>query len=218
MNDIPDALKQLTKQQDDFKPSNQINMVAGIILFWAGFLFYAAPTTYSVFEVRGNGIAKMFQNVLLAGAIGGLVSLTLKPYFLQNHKKIHYYDALSISNGILAGLVSITSGIDHYEPWAAISVAAFGTVLYVLFCLLLEVMWIDDPIEGSAVHMICGMWALIADGFFNNPLGAFYDDEDKGNFFWYQVCGMVVLFAWTSVLSITFFWVINCFNGVLVNV
>lgn len=85
----------------------------------------------------------------------------------------------------MAGLVSITSGVDHYEPWAAISVAAIGTLFYVLFCEYLEMMWIDDPLEGSAVHMICGAWALIANGFFNNTYGTMYADSDKATFFGY---------------------------------
>mmetsp|Transcript_28435 Transcript_28435/g.21243 ORF Transcript_28435/g.21243 Transcript_28435/m.21243 type:complete len:265 (+) Transcript_28435:756-1550(+) len=181
-------------------------MVAGVLLFWVGYLFYAAPSYYTVFVARQFGPAKIFNNAFLAGSTGGLTALILKPVFIRSHKHRSFYDCLSICNGILVGLVSVTAGIDRFEAWAAIVVALCGAIFYCIFCQYLSFLWIDDPLEGSAVHFIGGAWALIADGFLDTAQGAFYDDPDKAHFFAFQVAGVFVVFLWVFLISMTYFW------------
>lgn len=60
--------------------------------------------------------------------------------------------------------------------------------------------------------MGCGMWGLLAAGFFDNTYGIFYGDPHKGHYFGYQFCGMVVIFVWTSAWAITYFLVMRTFN------
>ncbi len=110
---------------------------------------------------------------------------------------------------MLAGLVSISASVDRIEGWAAICIAIIGATFYCAFCKYLECRRIDDPLEGSAVHMICGMWGLLASGFFDNQFGVIYGDPAKGHFFGYQVCGIVAIFAWNSVIAIPYFLVMH---------
>mmetsp|Transcript_19933 Transcript_19933/g.18937 ORF Transcript_19933/g.18937 Transcript_19933/m.18937 type:complete len:193 (+) Transcript_19933:755-1333(+) len=187
-------------------------MVVGVLIFWAGFLFYAGPSFYTIFIVRQYGPSKIFENVLLAGSTGGLTALIIKPIFHRSHKRRSYYDCLSVCNGILVGLVSVSAGIDRIEPWAAIILAFIGAIFYSLFCEFLEIMWIDDPLEGSAVHFIGGMWSLIGDGFFDTRRGAFYDDEKKAKFFGLQLGSVVLICFWVGLISMTYFWAMYEFN------
>jgi len=151
---------------------------------WIGWLYYSA-SSYSMFDERSEGVAKIFENTYLSGAAGGLVAFFLKPALLRTHKHVSYFDCLSLCNGVLSGLVSVSSGVNKFEPWAAICVGTIGAILYCLFCKYLEVRHIDDPTEGSAVHMVCGMWAILASGFFDSDYGVIYGDPAKGHYFGY---------------------------------
>lgn len=103
------------------------------------------------------------------------------------------------------GLVSISSGCDHIEPWGAISIPALGALWYCLFTIKLQLLKIDDPINTSAVHFIGGFWGLIATAFFDNDNGLFYFANGKGHYLGYQICGAIVIIGWVSVFCVTFF-------------
>jgi len=66
---------------------------------------------------------------------------------------------------------------------------------------------IDDPIEASAVHCFCGMWGLLAVGFFDKQQGLFSGAEDgKFKFFAWQVIGLLCIFFWSTVVSGLYFY------------
>ena len=88
-------------------------------------------------------------------------------------------------------------------------IGIIGGIFYVLFCKYLEVRRIDDPVEGSAVHMVCGMWGLLASGFLDNQYGLIYNDPAKGHYFGWQICGIIAIFGWVSVLSIAYFLIMD---------
>ena len=158
----------MVNKQDDFRPSNHVYVVTGTLIIWACYLFFTGGKTYGVFVPRANAPPKVFMITFLGAAAGGLTSMLLKPFVMRPYKHLSWYDGQSVCSGILAGLVSISSGADRIENWAAICIGIIGATFYVLFCKWLESRKIDDPVEGSAVHMICGMWGLLATGFFDN--------------------------------------------------
>lgn len=210
-NDIPYSLRNLA-YRDDFRPSNQVNIVCGTLLFWAFYLFFTGGKTYTMYNPRANNVAKIFMNTFLSAAACGIFSLLVKPLFVKTYRHVSWYDAQSIANGILAGLVSISAVADRVEGWAAVSIGLIGALFYISFCKLLQCTHIDDGIEGIAVHMGGGIWGLLAAGFFDNTYGVFYSDPAKGHYFGYQVCGIVVIFAWTSCFAATYFLVMRTFN------
>ena len=57
-------------------------------------------------------------------------------------------DFNSLTNGILAGLVTITAGCASVEPWAAFIMGLIGSLTYSLSCLAMNKAKIDDPLEA----------------------------------------------------------------------
>lgn len=104
----------------------------------------------------------------MAAAAGGLTALFVKPFFLRTYRHVSWYDCQTLCNGILSGLVAISASIDRVEPWAAICIGIIAGIIYVLFLRWLVHLEVDDPVEGSAIHMGCGIWGVIAVGFFDN--------------------------------------------------
>ena len=80
-------------------------------------------------------------------------------------------------NGLLAGLVSITASCAFVEGWSAVIIGVIGgAVYYGSTHLVTNVLKVDDPLEAVAVHAGCGMWGLIAVGFFavGRPVNDFF--------------------------------------------
>lgn len=65
-------------------------------------------------------------------------------------------------------------------------------------------MEIDDPLENSLIHGICGMWSIFAVGLFDIQLGLVYTGEIK--FLVIQIVGIVSFAFWSLTLSFLFFY------------
>ena len=131
-------------------------------------LFFNGASSMNMFTPRYNSAPKIMMCSLLSAASGGIVAAYLKPLVMGTYSKTHRYDVGALTNGILAGLVSITGTCDSCEPWSAVLIGFIGSVFYCCACKLWQKMGVDDPIEASQVHAACGFWGLIAVGIFNN--------------------------------------------------
>lgn len=181
-------------------------------MFWACYLFFNGGKAYTMYAVRANATAKIFENTFICAASSGFTAFLLKPFFVKTYRHVSYYDGVSTMNGILSGLVAVSAGCDRYEPWAAFVIGIIAALFYIFWCKILWAMKVDDAVEGSAIHMSAGIWGVIASGFFDNSFGIFYSDPAKGRYFGYQVLGVVVIVLWTSVHAITYFLVMKTFN------
>ena len=74
-------------------------------------------------------------------------------------------------------------------------------------------MRIDDPINAGTVNASNGIWGLIAVGIFDNTKGFVSSNKaEMGKFFGYQICGMVVIIAWTAILNFFLFSIMKKFG------
>ena len=103
----------------------------------------------NMFAPRSEGAAKIMMNTLIAGSTGGLVSSFLKPFIMGTYSSSNRYDVGALTNGILAGLVSITGACDRTQPWSAFLIGIVGAVFYALACKLTNHIGVDDPIEAT---------------------------------------------------------------------
>lgn len=174
-------------------------------------MFFTGGRTYTQNFAIQNSPAKIIQNTLISSAFSGLLSFSLKPLvFRTTGLRQTKHDALTLSNGILIGLVSIAGVAQIAEAWAAVLIGSISAFWYVGGVLFLEFYRIDDALEVFPVHALGGVWGLLAVGFFSPTQGAlYYDAFRQGHFFGYQVIGIVVIAAWTSLLSIPAFVVLR---------
>ena len=59
------------------------------------------------------------------------------------------YNFGALTNGILAGLVSVTAGCNAFEPWAAFAVGIIGSFIYIAAARMMDKLKIDDPVVSS---------------------------------------------------------------------
>jgi Amt family ammonium transporter len=111
---------------------------------------------------------------LLAPATGGIVAVLLKPRITGSYSKINKLDIVTMCNGVLCGLVSVTSSCDQLEPWAGVVCGAIGVTFYSVGCRIMEHIKVDDPVEAFPLHTGGGFWGTIAVGIFSNVNGIVY--------------------------------------------
>jgi Amt family ammonium transporter len=73
-------------------------------------------------------------------------------------------DPSMMCNGMLAGLVAITSPCAFVTPTGGVIIGAVAGVLVVYSVFLFDKLKIDDPVGAISVHGTCGVWGLISVG------------------------------------------------------
>ncbi|KAH8071388.1 ammonium transmembrane transporter [Aureococcus anophagefferens] len=149
----------------------------------------------------------------LAAAAGGLTNLFL------HYQLSHVYDVAEMCNGVLAGLVSITSACAVVEPWAAVVIGLIGAFVYTGGSLLLVKLEIDDAVNAAPVHYFAGAWGLLAPALFARPynMRAAYGNADRAGLFYTgdgsmlacQVVALLVVTAWVAATMTPFFYVMK---------
>ncbi|CAN0291364.1 unnamed protein product [Ectocarpus sp. 6 AP-2014] len=72
-----------------------------------------------------------------------------------------------LNNGILSGLVAISASGSLVQPEGAFIVGAVASAFYMLGTEGLKWCRIDDVVQASAVHLVCGAWGLVSVGLFS---------------------------------------------------
>jgi Amt family ammonium transporter len=141
-------------------------------------------------------------------------------------------DPTMMCNGMLAGLVAITSPCAFVTPVGGFITGAVAGVLVVVSVNLFDKVKIDDPVGAISVHGTCGAWGLLAVGLFSdgsygqgwNGVGAtdylgvagkgvaglFYGDVKQ---LVVQVIEVVVCVAWNVVAAGALFYVLGKLVG-----
>ena len=159
----------------------------------------------TAFSFDGMGFEAQLavMNTILAGGSGGLTTFFTRKMITGQNKHIRM-DFSGLTNGILAGLVSITAGCDCIEPWGAVVVGILGSFVYSLAVRLLDAVQVDDPLEAFQVHGACGFWGCLAVAFFKIDDGIFYGGENSAKLLWVQFYGCVVITLWSAFCSFIF--------------
>lgn len=151
----------------------------------------------------------------LAAGAAGCVNLFL------TYAQTHTWDLLACCNGLLAGLVSITSGCPVVEPWAALIAGSIGAVIFNYSCKLLDALRIDDPLAAAPMHGFCGAWGVFFVGLFakgdyvaqayGNSLdaakGAFYGGD--GSLLGVNILGIIMITLWVGGMLGALFFGLN---------
>jgi len=134
---------------------------------------------------------------VIAGAAGGLAGKTLG-FFMQGR----VFDPVASYNGILGGLVAVTTGAIYLGPFGAFFIGAFGGVVAIGGQhLLLHKFKLDDPVGAVSVHGFAGILGGILFPFFASkamPAGTTIDQ------FSVQIFGVVACIAWAMSMGALF--------------
>lgn len=147
--------------------------------------------------------------------------------------------------GCLSGLVSITAGCAYVQSWASIIIGFVAGILYLAGSRLMIRFGIDDAVDAVCdshdthslyetrivsnqcfivvifvvkqipIHLLCGMWGIIAVGFFADPgylalshpdatsAGLFFSND--GNLLACQILGIMFVLGWVTATMTPFF-------------
>ena len=189
---------------EEFKPHNMPLVVLGMFILWLGWYGFNSGSIQN-FSLQYHLIGNVCINTSLSGSISGLISLITNKCFTNIR-----YNATSLTNGILAGMVAIT-GCSPYTPnYVALIIGLIAGFICELTSNKIKKLKIDDPLDAFAVHGICGIWGTLAVGLLDYERGLFF-----GHGFWqlgYQCLGIIVCIFWSGILSSLLFFFLKRIN------
>ena len=170
--------------------------MAGVFILFIGFFgFNPGSALQADMSVPVIAVITLFAGC--AGAIGAMFSawvLLKKP------------DTSMAGNGLLAGLVAICAGVGTIDPIPAIIVGAVAGVVVVPAVLFVErVLKVDDPVGAVGVHMMSGLWGVLAAGIFVQESYLVENEVTRGSLIGTQVLGAVAIMVFVGVLSAILF-------------
>ena len=151
------------------------------------FLFF--NTGNLIFNERLNDPFRTILNTLITAAFSGLSTMLMKTIFRL--KEAIYegpYDAQTLCNGVITGLVASAGGAVNMETWAAVVVGILAGIFYFLSSLMFDALKVDDPCHASHIYLIGGIWGILSMALLDQTQGVVYpshSDNDRGTFLGY---------------------------------
>ena len=184
----------------------------GGLLLWTGFYAFNGGSELGLFNGSASQVGLVIVNTTLAAAGGALIALAAMWW------QIRKWSLLTAINGALAGMVSICSGCNAVEAWAAFVIGCIAGMVYIAWSNTLLRFGVDDVIDASPVHLGAGIWGTLATPIFahnanldNN--GILYEwNRESFKQFGYNLAGSVTITAWSAILCGVFFLVLKQFD------
>ena len=83
------------------------------------------------------------------------------------------FDLSAAAGALLAGCVSITAACAHVSLMSSAAIGLIGCMVFLSGRIAFERLHIDDPLEASQIHGLCGLWGVLAVGLFHEEEGLF---------------------------------------------
>lgn len=170
-------------------------LVLGGFILWFGWFGFNGG---SIKNFTDDNLGMVLFNTHLGGSAGALGAL-----FLMSFQKRPILLSKTV-NGSIAGLVSITAGVAHFSPLAAILVGFAGGILYSLGVDFFNKLQVDDVVGAVSVHGICGIWGTLAVALFPFSSAALL----------VQLTGIVACFLWSFPLAFIAFKLLDKTIGI----
>jgi Amt family ammonium transporter len=137
------------------KAHNVPMVMLGTFILAFGWFGFNAGSSLAGSDGRIGIIA---TNTMLASASGAIFAMLY--VWLTTRKP----DPTMMCNGMLAGLVAITSPCAFVTPVGGFIIGAVAGVLVVVSVKFFDRIKVDDPVGAISVHGTCGAWGLISVG------------------------------------------------------
>jgi Amt family ammonium transporter len=126
---------------------------------------------------------------------------------MKDTQLLFHYNVHTLCNGVLAGLVSVTAGCARIELWSAAIIGIIGSMIFLLSKKLIQRNEIDDPMDISEIHGVCGWWSIIAVGIFDVEEGLIYTGMPSQLSI--QIVGGFAYALWSGLISFFFFYALK---------
>jgi len=113
-------------------------------------------------------------NTLIGGCCGTIFAFVAREHILKVSDPINTTDIQSLSNGMIAGMISVCANAESLRPLESVITGILASLTYHILVFIFEKLEIDDPIEASQVHISGGFVGLISVGLFDEKLGYFH--------------------------------------------
>ena len=173
-------------------------------------------------SVAGKVASLAGVNTSLSGGTGGIIALLAHLVYIKRTTGEAIFDIKYAMNGCLAGLAAISGGCGVVEPWAAVVTGAVAGLLYTAASRTLIYLCIDDVVDAIPVHMVGGIWGILAVGTFASPdkLEWTYGHSNHpgwvygegGHLLGTQLVGLLFILSWSTVTMYPFFYLLNLFG------
>lgn len=138
-------------------PSNVPVVTLGVFILWLGWFGFNGGSQLALGGVENAvGMSIVLVNTNLAAGAGVLAALAVSRPLLKR------VDLLTVLNGAIAGLVSITAGPDILPHSLALLIGAVGGAICAAGIMLLERLRIDDVVGAVPAHLLAGIWGTLA--------------------------------------------------------
>lgn len=191
-------------------PGHNLPIAAlGVFILWFGWFGFNSGSTTTF----GGQLAHIAVTTNLSAAAGALGAIIVSKVAFGK------YDVGFALNGVLSGLVAITSPCADVGPGSAIIIGFIAGIICVYSVLFFENIKIDDPVGAISVHGVNGAWGTLAAGLFASESFS----GNKGLFFGggfdpviVQMKGIIAVFIWAFAASFIMFKVLDMTMGLRV--
>ncbi|KAG2428008.1 hypothetical protein HXX76_011994 [Chlamydomonas incerta] len=150
---------------NEMKGHSATLVVMGTFLLWFGFYGFNPGSNLTI-STKASAIvvSRVAVTTTLSAGAAGLTGL------FWRYMRTSTWDTVLVCNCCLAGLVGITCSCSVVEPWAALICGFVAAFVFIGFeYVVLYKMKIDDPVSAVALHLFCGVWALLFPGLLAQP-------------------------------------------------
>lgn len=120
-----------------FAASNPNNVALGTMILWVGWMFFNGGSSLGLSGGGWKSAALAMVNTIIAPSAAGILTFFTRKHITGENKEFRL-DFAAITNGLLAGAVSITAGCADVEPWAAFVIGLLGSLVYSGGCVLMN--------------------------------------------------------------------------------
>merc|ERR1719440_1488305 len=208
----PDEIR---SEIDVYTKHSYDSICMGTVLLWFGWLGFNSGSTTSMIDGSSDTAATAMVNTLICPAFSGITSLILTFTMhvtsrLPHDEKPARFDLGYTDNAVLGGLVGITAGCDSTPPeWSCVTGIISALVVY-YWAKFARRLWVDDPVDASAVHGANGVWGLISIGLFHRETGL--ATQGGMELIVAQLIGAGAIVAYISTTAWVYFWVVHCYG------
>merc|ERR1712151_662183 len=220
-----DADGNLLETPTDFPPHSVALQILGTFILWFGWYGFNPGSALTIDNSASADTAALCAvTATIAAACGCVTAMFTDTILDMMATGEASYDLTMAMNGSLAGLVGITAGCSVVTPWAAAFIGIVAGWVYIAASKTLIMLKIDDAVDAIPVHLANGAWGVLAVGLFSKESlqavagystahqGLFYSWTDGGfdyNLLLCQICCVLWVAAWVSIVMTPFFILLN---------